>query len=259
MSTLLYIIAATLLVSVISFVGVFTLSLKREFLKRILLVLVAFAAGALLGVAAFDLVPEALELGGGAGSLYIVIGILVFFGVERFIGWHHSHHEEDVDPQGHKEHHHDHRKPFVYVALASEAVHNFIDGMLIAASFLVNIPLGIATTIAVCMHEIPQEIGDFAILLHGGFSVKKALLSNFLVAITAVVGGILAFFLSSILENIGPALIGIAGGGFLYLALADLIPEINKGKGLKSSIVQIVFLVIGIAIMYSLGIVLPHG
>ena len=100
MSTLLYIIAATLLVSVISFVGVFTLSLKREFLKRILLVLVAFAAGALLGVAAFDLVPEALELGGGAGSLYIVIGILVFFGVERFIGWHHSHHEEDVDPQG---------------------------------------------------------------------------------------------------------------------------------------------------------------
>ncbi len=257
MSTLLWIIGATLLISLISFIGVFTLSFRKEFLKKALLVLVAFAAGSLIGVSFFDLIPEAIELGGTSGSLYIVIGIIVFFVVERFVGWHHSHHEEDIDPKGYKEHHHDHKKPFVYTTLASEAVHNFIDGTLIAASFLTNIPLGIAATIAVALHEIPQEVGDFAVLVHGGLKAKKALLYNFIVAITAIIGGVLTFFLSS-LQNVIPLLIGVAGGGFLYLALVDLIPEIHKEKSWKKSVVQFVFLIVGIVIMYGLGILLPH-
>ncbi len=258
MSTLLWIIGATLLISLISFIGVFTLSFRKEFLKKALLVLVAFAAGTLIGVSLFDLVPEAIELGGSSGSLYVVVGIIVFFAVERFVGWHHSHHQEDIDPKGYKEHHHDHNKPFVYTVLASEAVHNFIDGTLIAASFLVDPVLGIASTIAVAAHEIPQEIGDFAILLHGGLKTRTALLYNFVVAITAIVGGVLTFFLSSAIENLTPLLVGVAGGGFLYLALVDLIPEIHKEKNWKKSVVQFVFLIIGIVIMYVLGILLPH-
>ncbi len=258
MSTLLWIIGATLLISLISFIGVFTLSFRKVFLKKALLVLVAFAAGSLIGVSLFDLIPEAIELGGVSGSLYVVIGIVVFFVVERFVGWHHSHHEEDIDPKSSKEHHHDHKKPFVYTTLASEAVHNFIDGTLIAASFLTSIPLGIATTIAVAMHEIPQEVGDFAVLIHGGLKVSKALLYNFIVAITAIVGGVLTFFLSSVVENMTPALLGVAGGGFLYLALVDLLPEIHKEKSWKKSVVQFVFLIAGIIIIYGLGILLPH-
>ncbi len=260
MSTLLWIIGATFLISFISFIGVLTLSFKKDFLKKILVVLVAFSAGALIGVAIFDLVPETLEAAGSSASIYIVSGILIFFVVERFIGWHHSHHEADIDPAGHKEHHHSHEKPFVYIALASESVHNFIDGTLIAASFIVNVPLGIATTIAVALHEIPQEIGDFAILLHGGLKPRKALFYNFLVAITAVAGGVISFFLSSQIENSIPVLLGIAAGGFLYVAIVDLLPELHKsGTGWKRNLAQLVSLGIGIVVIYLLGVLLPGG
>ena len=258
MSTLLWIIGATLLVSLISFVGILTLSLKRAFLIKIILVLVAFAAGSLIGVSLFDLIPETIELGGSMASLYITFGILIFFMLERFIGWHHLHHEEDVDPKGHKKHHHNHAKPFVYTNLASESIHNFIDGILIGASFLVNIPLGIATTIAVALHEIPQEIGDFAVLIHGGLKIKKALIYNFFAAVTAVIGGVMTFFVSSSIGNLIPILLGVAGGGFLYLALADLIPEMHKEKDWKKSLVEFVFLVIGILIIFFVGLALPH-
>lgn len=255
MSELLWIIGATVLISLISFVGVFTLALKKEFLMKIVIVLVAFAAGALLSVSIFDLLPEALEV--NLGTLYIVLGIITFFIVERFVGWHHSHHREDIDPNM-PDHHHDHKKPFVYTNLMAEAVHNFIDGTLIAVSFLVSIPLGISVTIAVAIHEIPQEIGDFAILIHGGLKINKALLYNFIVAIFAVLGGILTFYLIGAIETLKPILLGIAGGGFLYIALVNLLPEIHKEKNWKKSVVQFIFLLIGILIIYYLGMFVPH-
>ncbi len=259
MSELLWIIGATAIISLISFIGVFTLSFNRKLLSKMLLVLVAFAAGSLIGVSFFDLIPESMELGGSIASLYIVIGILIFFVVERFVGWHHSHHDEDIDPSGHKHHHHPHHKPYVYTNLAAEAVHNFIDGTLIAASFIVSVPIGIAATIAVALHEIPQEIGDFAVLIHGGLEINKALLYNFLVAITAIIGGLLTFFLAGVINSLIPALLGVAAGGFLYIALADLIPEIHCEKNWKKSIIQFTFLLIGILVIYGILIALPHG
>ncbi len=260
MSIILWIVGATFLVSLISFVGVITLSLKRKFLEKILSGLVAFAAGTLIGVAFFDLVPEALGAGSSA-SLYLVSGVLLFFIVERFVGWHHAHHDHDINPsEHHKDKDHDkyHHKPFIYTNLMADGVHNFLDGTVIAAAFITNIPLGIVTSIAVALHEIPQEIGDFAILVHGGLSIRKALIFNFISAITALAGGLIAFYLSSSsIGNLNPLLLGIGGGGLLYLALTDLLPEINKENDIKRSLIQFVFLFSGILIVYSLALLLP--
>ena len=260
MSVILWIFGATFLVSLISFVGVSALALKKNFLLKILLILVAFAAGALIGVAFFDIIPEALQAS-KAAPIYIVSGILIFFSVERFIGWHHAHHEHDIDPTHHHKEDHDkyHHKPFIYTNLIADGIHNFLDGTLIAASFIANIPLGIATTIAVTLHEIPQEIGDFAILIHGGLSVRWALAFNFISAITAIIGGLFVVYLSatSAIQNINPILLGIGGGGLLYLALTDILPEINKENDWKKSLAQFVMLLAGLVIVYSIAFFAP--
>ncbi len=257
MSLIFWIIGSTVLISLISLIGVLTLTLKKGFLIKITSLLVAFAVGSLIGVAIFDLIPEAFVINQQTASISIVIGILLFFGIERFIGWHHQHHKEDIDPKGFKEHHHDHEKPFVYTALTADFIHNFVDGVLIGVSFLVNIPLGIATTVAVALHEIPQEIGDFAILIHAGLKVKKALLYNFFAAISAVVGGVIGFYLASSIETFTVYLLGIGGGGFLYLAMTDLLPEINREKSRKNSIAQFAALIAGLIIIYSLSVFVP--
>ena len=261
MEVISWVFGATFFVSLISFVGVSTLTLKKEFLMKTLLIIVAFAAGALIGVAFFDIIPEALAAS-KAAPIYIVSGILVFFSVERFIGWHHAHHEHDIDPKSHHKEDHDkyHHKPFIYTNLIADGIHNFLDGTLIAASFIANIPLGITTTIAVALHEIPQEIGDFAILIHGGLSVRWALAFNFISAITATIGGLFVVYLSSAgswIQNINPILLGIGGGGLLYLALTDILPEINKENEWKKSLAQFVFLLAGLLIVYSIASFVP--
>jgi len=242
------IIAASVLVSLISFIGVFALSLNKNILKGVLFILVAFAAGSLLGAAIFDIVPEALEAG-SFSSIYIIVGILVFFAVERFVGWHHHHNGADIET---------HKHPSVYVNLIAEGVHNFIDGTLIAAAFLVDVPTGALITIAIILHEIPQEIGDFAVLVNGGLKPQKALFYNFISGLTAVIGALIAFFLSSSIEALAPILLSVAGGGFLYLALTDLIPEIHKETDTKKTIIQFIFLIIGILIIYFLFVSVPH-
>ena len=257
MSLLLWIIGSTVLISLISLIGVLTLTLRKGFLIKITSILVAFAVGSLIGVSVFDLIPEAFEINSRAASIFLVVGILLFFGIERFVGWHHQHHKEDIDPKGFKDHHHEHGKPFVYLVLTADFIHNFVDGVLIAVSFLINIPLGIASTIAVALHEIPQEIGDFAILIHAGLKPKKALLYNFFAAMSAVLGGVLAFFLASSIENLTVYLLGIAGGGFLYLAMTDLLPEINHEKKWKNTLAQFVAMVLGLLIIYSLSVLMP--
>lgn len=237
---LLYTIVSVLIVSVISFVGVITLLIKVKNLNKILLYLVSFAAGALLGDVFIHLIPELIEenLFNLKTSFLILGGILLFFIIEKIVHWQHCH----VPQNGGHEH------PFVVTNLVGDGVHNFIDGLIIGASYIVNIPLGIATTIAVIFHEIPQEIGDFGVLLHGGFSKSKALWFNFLSALTAVAGGLIAVLASGI-TPITDYLIPLAIGGFIYIAGSDLIPELHKNFETKKSIFQILALIAGITVM----------
>ena len=243
---LLEILLSTILVSLISFTGIVTLSLKKDFIKKIMLILVAFAAGSMLGAAFFDMLPEAFEIFGENTFLYVLLGILIFFIVERYIHWHHCH-EEHVEVQ-----------PFTYLNLIGDGVHNFIDGAIIAASFLTNPHLGIVSTIAIASHEIPQEIGDFGILIHGGMNRRKALSYNFLSGLLCVIGGLITFFFASSFQDLIPILLSIASGGFIYLALVDIVPDIHKETEMKKIILETLFLFIGIFLMYSLTVVLPH-
>ena len=237
--TLLNILVATIVISLIAFVGVFTLILKKELLNKALLVLVALSTGALLGGAFLHLLPEAIAEKGAdlAIFLYLLLGFSIFFVLEQFLHWRHQH---TTAPKV---------KPFSYLILVSDAVHNFIDGLVIAASFVTSFPLGVATTLAVSLHEIPQELGDFAVLVYGGFGTKQALLFNFISALTAILGGVIGYLASSIMQTSVIYLLPFAAGNFIYIAAADLIPEIKHQVSLSRSAIHFVVFLIGIAIM----------
>jgi zinc and cadmium transporter len=240
-----YTIASVLIVSIISFIGIFTISVKEDKLERILLYLVAFSAGGLLGGAFIHLMPEAVSESGFTAyiSSFVLAGIITFFILEKIIHWRHCHIPTS------KEHPH----PFAYMNLAGDSVHNFIDGLIIGGSYLVGIPLGIATTFAVVLHEIPQEIGDFGVLLHGGFTRKKALFLNFLTALTAVIGAVVALLESFVVSNITVFLVPFAAGGFIYVASTDLIPELHKEcYETKKSFAQLLMLVLGMMAMFAI-------
>jgi len=241
----LYAFLSVVVVSTISLVGAFTLSLKENFLKKNISIFISLAVGALLGDAFIHLIPEALEESSNAllTSSLIIVGILGFFIIEKFLHWHH--HGEDAN-EPHNIH------PIGKLILFSDGVHNITDGMIIGASFLVSIPIGIATTIAVILHEIPQEIGDFVVLLHAGYSKKRALWLNFLSALTAVIGVLIAFVIGNMGEYFNAWVLSIVAGGFIYIAIADLIPEIHKTKELKHSFAQLLVVIIGIAAMIGL-------
>lgn len=240
----LYSLVSVLVVSFISFIGVFTLKIGQERLKTILIYFISFSAGALFGDAFIHLLPEAVGREGFtlAVSLSLLSGILLFFVLEKVIQWRHCH--LPITKQ--------HVHPFAYMNLLGDGLHNFIDGMIIAASYLASIPVGVATTIAVVLHEIPQEIGDFGVLLHGGFSRGKALLVNFLSALTAVLGAIFALMINRVISNMEMFLIPIAAGGFIYIAGSDLIPELHKETKLGMSMVQLLSFVLGILVMIAL-------
>ncbi|MFH0970743.1 MAG: ZIP family metal transporter [Candidatus Diapherotrites archaeon] len=241
----LYALASVVLVSLISLVGVFSLSLNPKRLKEGLIFLVAFAAGALLGDALIHLLPEAVEeLGFGLDvSLAVLVGVIVMFVVEKIIHWRHCHYM-DEDHQ-----HQSHVHPFAWVNLVGDSVHNFIDGMVIGAAYLVNVPVGIATTLAVIAHEVPQEIGDFGILLHGGFDVRSALWLNLLTAATSILGAVLILALGEALNDFSIWLVPFAAGSFLYIAGSDLIPELHKEVKWQKSLIQLVCFVLGIGAM----------
>lgn len=239
-----YTIVSVFIVSLISLVGIVTLSLRENRLRQVLIYLVSFSAGGLLGDAFIHLLPEAAkEKGFGLNlSLYALSGIIIYFVVEKFIRWRHCHIPATTE----------HPHPFSFMILFGDAVHNFIDGLIIGASYLASIPIGIATTLAVILHEIPQEIGDFGSLLHGGFSKSKALFFNFLSAIAAVFGAIIILILGPYFGEMTTFLVPFAAGGFIYIATADLIPELHKEVGIKKSIFQLLSFAIGILIMLSL-------
>lgn len=240
----IYTLVSVLVVSLISLIGVFTLSLKADALKKILIYLVSFSTGALFGGAFIHLLPEVAEEHGFGMeiSLYVLSGIVIAFVIEKFIHWRHCHHPTTDD----------HPHPFAYMNLVGDGIHNFIDGMIIAASYMVSIPVGIATTVAVALHEIPQEIGDFGVLIHGGFSRAKALFLNFVTALVAVVGAVVALMLTSSVHGLTEFLVPFAAGNFIYVAGSDLIPELKKEATLGKSFLQLLALVLGIAVMAAL-------
>ncbi len=227
-----------MLVSLISLIGVITLIIREEILNKILLSLVGFSAGALIGGAFLHLLPEALEQTNSTTIfLYVIIGFMLFFILERILYWRHCHEEKCSIHM------------FTYLNLIGDGMHNFIDGLVIAASFIVDISIGLVTTIAVIAHEIPQELGDFGVLVYGGFSKPKALLWNFTSAITAVFGALIGYFFIMHSKAATSFLIPFTAGGFLYIAASDLIPELHKQSELKRSILSFILFLIGICFM----------
>jgi len=240
------ILASVLFVSLLSFVGVVSLSLSRDRLNKILILLVAFAAGSLLAASFFHMIPEANEEIGGDSFKLVLVGIILFFVVEKFIHWHHCGREEC------------HVKPAGYLNLFGDGLHNFIDGVIIAAAYISSVKLGLVTTLVIALHEIPQEFGDFAVLLHSGFNARKALFYNFLSAATAVFGGVLGFLFLPKIEPLIPSVIAMAAGGFIYIATADLMPELHKENQLGRMLQQTVALLAGVILIYGILSLLPH-
>ncbi|MFH1972814.1 MAG: ZIP family metal transporter [archaeon] len=239
---------AVILISLISLIGVFFLGINVKKMEKILLFLVSFSVGALFGDAFIHLIPEAFsEIGFGLKvPLFILFGILLFFVLEKFIKWRHCHAPTSKE----------HKHPVGMMNLVGEGMHNLLDGLLIGASFMVDFRIGIATTVAVILHEIPQEIGDFGILVHAGYSKGKALFYNFLSALTAILGVVIVCIVGSGVENFAMYLLPITAGGFIYIAGSDLVPELHKDcSSPRISVLQFLALILGILIMAGLAYV----
>ncbi len=258
MAILAYILISVFLVSLISLVGVITLVLKPKLLSSVLFALVSFAAGSMLGVAFLDLLPEAIKHSPDGVFGAVLTGIVAFFVLETFLYWYHCHSGKCERHSKVRGDHHHVIMPFTYLNLVGDGVHNFLDGVIIATSYLVSIPLGIITSLAVIFHEIPQEIGDFGILVYGGFSRMKALAYNFLSALTAVAGAMLAYFFATTVENFAQWLIPFAAGGFIYIAAVDLLPELHQTMRFKKAVLQLLFFLLGIGVIWVITNLFAH-
>lgn len=254
MPILIQITLATLCVSIVSFIGILFLSkVKHQLFTRIT---ISLAAGALLGAVFFGIFPELFDrqenqISVSLMSTVILIAILIFFVIEKYLHWHHCHCNGP--------HHTHNNKSIGYINLIGDGIHNFVDGALIATSFMIDPTLGIISTLVIAIHEIPQEIADFGILIYSGFSKFKALLWNFFSGITAVVGGIATYFFAITIEQAIPYLLAIAGGGFLYLAMADIMPELHHETDRKYIAWQAIWLILGVVIIYIVTTLAPHG
>jgi zinc and cadmium transporter len=232
-------IIASIAVSLISLVGIFSILIKDKFLDKILFSLIAFSAGGLIGGAFLHLLPEALEIAPEATVfLFVILGFIMFFILERYLHWRHCH--EGVC-QVHA---------FTYLNLIGDGIHNFIDGLVIGASFVVSVHFGIITTLVIIFHEIPQEMGDFGVLVYGGFSRFKALGFNLLSGLTCIFGAAIGYLLSERIGEFSAYLLPITAGGFIYIAACDLIPELHKQPGLKRATFSVISFVLGILFIY---------
>ena len=247
----LYAISSVIIVSLISLIGILTISIQEKKMETFMMYFVSFAVGGLLGGIFFHLIPEALEEGFKMQfSFLFLAGLLVFFVVETLIHWRHHHHSH-MFKKKHKSHKHE-IKPVAAMNLIGDALHNFTDGIIIGASYLVSIPVGVATTIGVVLHEIPQEIGDFAVLVHAGFTRKKALMFNLIIAFSSIVGAVAAILIGSMLENFAHLMLIFTAGGFMYIAAVDLMPELHVEPNFKKAIFQLFYLFLGLGVMYGL-------
>jgi zinc and cadmium transporter len=220
MYAILFGLLSVIAVSSVSLIGILTLWLKDKTLKKILLYLVSFSVGGLFGDAFIHLVPEAVEESGFGTivSMLIMVGIFSSFAVERFLQWRHCHIPTSSE----------HPHSLAYMNLFGDAVHNLIDGLIIGSSYLASIPLGVSTTLAVILHEVPQELGDFGILLYAGMTKRRALWFNFLTALTAILGALVSFIIGPLVKGFVPLVIPFAAGNFIYIAGSDLVPELRK-------------------------------
>lgn len=260
MSTLEYILLFTFIGSVGSLIGGFIFLSRKTFALKIAHFLASFSAGTLLGTAFLDLLPEASRESRSASSeqavgvdvfLWTLIGIITFFLLERFIHWFH-HHEEAHE-------HNKETKSTLPLIIIGDTVHNFLDGIIIAATFLINIPLGIVTTFAVAAHEIPQEIGDFGLMLHKGLSRKMIILVNILSAAVAFTGAIITYLLGNILDAYIPIFLALTAGFFIYIAASDLIPEIHYEKSRKFAVIKSLLLILGVILISISVSFFEHG
>lgn len=248
--TLVYILVSIFIVSAISFIGILFL-IKKKMVDKILFYLVSFAVGALLAGAFLHILPEAIK--NGAEPIWIfafvLLGMIIFYAIEKFLWWHHCHHSPHAECK--------HRKKSVaYLNLIGDGLHNILDGAIIATTYLASVPLGMITTLAVIAHEVPQEIGDFGILVFGGFSKLKALMWNFISGLTALIGGLGVYFLASQFEGVLVYLMGLSAGSFIYIAGVDLIPHLHEEKELKKSLIQFGCILAGILVIVVLNLFL---
>ena len=236
MMNFIWAVCASIAVSLVSLIGIFSLLLKHKLLDKILFLLIGFSAGGLLGAAFLHLLPEALEKSSAnTVFIYLILGFIAFFILERYFHWRHCH-EGVCDIHA-----------FTYLNLVGDGVHNFTDGLVIGASFLVGVHFGIITTLVIILHEIPQEIGDFGVLIYGGFSRFKALFYNFISALTCILGTIIGYQLSEKIENFSVFLLPLTAGGFIYIAACDLIPELHKQTDLKRTTLSMLAFLFGIS------------
>lgn len=237
---LVSVILATLLISSGSLIGVLTLALNQKFLGKILLSLVSLSAGTMLAAALLHLLPESIEALGTTLPFQLTLAsFIAFFLLERFLHWRHCHDKDHLT-----------KHTVGTMNLIGDAIHNFLDGVLIAAAFASGSGLGVVTALAIALHEIPQEIGDFGVLLHSGYNRHKALIANMLVSLTCVAGGILGYTMSHIITPLASYLVPIAAGGFLYIAAADLIPELKGVTSTKRTIAMVATFLLGVLIMF---------
>ncbi|HPV70725.1 MAG TPA: ZIP family metal transporter [Candidatus Magasanikbacteria bacterium] len=255
MNVLVNSILAAFIVSIISFVGVLSLVFKDKILKRIVFYLVAISAGSLMGSAFLHLIPESLESVAGEGDwgiekifITVLIGFAMFFILERVLHWHHCHKNNGETCEVH---------PFTYLNLIGDGLHNFIDGVVIVAAFSLSPVLGFTTTIGMILHEVPQEISDFGVLIYGGLTKVKALFFNFFSGLLAVLGVLCGFVLVSFVQGIIPLLVGITAGGFIYISASDLIPELHKEAKFSKSLIAFFCFFAGLVLMFFLR--MGHG
>lgn len=234
---LFYIFVATSAMGLISLVGTITLIFNKKLLKDILIFLVALAAGTMIGTAFFHLIPESSsEIGIHTTNVIVILSFVAFFILERILHWHHHHQINDKHTIG-------------TINLVADGIHNLLDGLIIAGAFYTDPSLGFLTTLAVVLHEIPQEIGDFGVMLHSGMSVKKAIIANFAVSLLSILGGIIGFLYIDITTSATAYITAFAAGGFLYLSTSDLLPEIKQENNRSKAWVSLGVFITGILIM----------
>jgi zinc and cadmium transporter len=238
-TTFLWIFGSSVAMMLVALVGGLVLLRRRGVLQRLLLPLVALAAGSLIGGALFHLIPGALAAMPPDTNVWLLValGFTTFFALEQLLHWHH----------GHSRHPHG-AKPIAVLILLGDGLHNFIDGLAIASAFLIDVRLGITTFLAAATHEVPQEIGDLAVLVHGGWPVRRALAFNFLSGVSFLIGGLLAYFMSPTVNT--AYLLPFAAGNFLYIGATDLVPEINKLADLRGNLLHLAMFLFGLGIMY---------
>jgi zinc and cadmium transporter len=258
--TLGYIVLATFVGGVLSVL--IAAALTVHVLGRVVKSLVSLSAGLLLGTALLLVLPEAFESGAGAHALFVtlLLGLLFFFLLEKTELYRHDHHHEGDDPHHHHQHGFDAEQAGRggWSVLVGDSIHNFCDGVIIAAAFLADTRLGVVTALAVIAHEIPQEVGDYVVLLNAGFSRRKALAFNALSGLAAVLGGVLGYFIVGPWEDLFPYLLVVAASSFIYVAVADLLPQLQRRLPLRATLAQIAWIATGLGLALVMQVVHGH-